>query len=131
MKTNSNEHLNDTGKLVALPGNLKDLPLEDVLRKVYTHLLLENEHKHDRINELTERLRLAEQTMNEESSEKKHLLSKLNDEAKKNEGNKQLINKLLEDIRRYQNDIDWYRKTYEKRTLLGVLKEKLKFYFLK
>lgn len=41
------------------------------------------------------------------------------------EGNRQLINKLLGDISRLQNDIDWYRRTYEKRSFLGLLKEKL------
>jgi hypothetical protein len=41
------------------------------------------------------------------------------------EGNRQLINKLLGDISRLQNDIDWYKRTYEKRSLLGVLREKI------
>lgn len=41
------------------------------------------------------------------------------------EGNRQLINKLLGDISRLQNDIDWFRRTYEKRSFLGLLKEKL------
>jgi septal ring factor EnvC (AmiA/AmiB activator) len=40
------------------------------------------------------------------------------------EGNRQLINKLLGDISRLQNDVDWYKRTYEKRSLLGVLREK-------
>jgi len=39
-------------------------------------------------------------------------------------GNRQLINKLLGDISRLQNDIDWYKRTYEKRSLLGLLREK-------
>lgn len=42
------------------------------------------------------------------------------------EGNRQLINKLLGDISKLQNDVDWYRRTYEKRSLLGIFKEKLK-----
>lgn len=41
------------------------------------------------------------------------------------EGNRQLINKLLSDISRLQNDVDWFRRTYEKRSFLGVIKEKL------
>jgi len=45
--------------------------------------------------------------------------------SKTAEGNRQLINKLLGDISRLQNDIDWYKRTYEKRSLLGVLREKL------
>jgi hypothetical protein len=41
------------------------------------------------------------------------------------EGNRQLINKLLGDISRLQNDVDWYRRTYETRSFLGTLKQKL------
>ena len=41
-----------------------------------------------------------------------------------NEGNRQLINKLLGDIDRLRQDIDWYKRTYEKRSFLGTLKEK-------
>lgn len=41
------------------------------------------------------------------------------------EGNRQLINKLLGDISKLQNDVDWYRRTYETRSFLGILKQKL------
>jgi septal ring factor EnvC (AmiA/AmiB activator) len=41
------------------------------------------------------------------------------------EGNRQLINKLLGDISRLQNEVDWYRRTYEKRSLLGTIWQKL------
>jgi hypothetical protein len=42
-----------------------------------------------------------------------------------NEGNRQLINKLLNDIDRLNRDIDWYKRTYVKRSLMGTIKEKL------
>lgn len=48
-----------------------------------------------------------------------------NEFQKTAEGNRQLINKLLGDISRLQNDIDWYRRTYETRSFLGTLKQKL------
>jgi peptidoglycan hydrolase CwlO-like protein len=41
------------------------------------------------------------------------------------EGNSQLINKLLGDLNKLHNDIDWYKRTYEKRSLLGTIREKL------
>ncbi len=116
---------NDTGKLVALAGKLKDLPLEDVLRQVYTHLLSENELKRDRIEELTERLHKLEDQLLKEQKEKEDAEQILKDELRKQEGTKQLINKLLEDIRRYQNDIEWYKRTYETRSFFGTIKEKL------
>jgi len=46
--------------------------------------------------------------------------------SKESEGSRQLINKLLNDMERLQHDIDWYKRTYEKRSLLGTLKEKIK-----
>ena len=45
------------------------------------------------------------------------------------EGNRQLINKLITDIDRLQQNIDWYKRTYESRSLLGVIKDKLKHIF--
>lgn len=116
----------DHGKLIALPGNLTELQLEDLLRQVYSHLLSENEYKRDRIEELIKRLKDLEAKLAEEQQEKKELHKILTEENRKQEGTKQLINKLLEDIRRYQNDIEWYKRTYEKRSLLGILKQKLK-----
>jgi hypothetical protein len=41
------------------------------------------------------------------------------------EGKRQLIEKLTEDIGRYQQELEWYRRTYEKRTWLGLVKQKL------
>lgn len=46
-----------------------------------------------------------------------------------NEGNRQIINKLLNDLDRMQQDIEWYKRTYENRSLLGVIKDKIKFVF--
>ncbi len=51
---------------------------------------------------------------------------KFGDCAKHSEGNRQLINKLLNDIGHYQNDIDWYKRTYVKRSFWGVIREKLR-----
>jgi hypothetical protein len=42
-----------------------------------------------------------------------------------NEGTRQLINKLLSDISNYQKDLEWYKRTYEKRSLLGTIRQKL------
>lgn len=53
------------------------------------------------------------------------LQAKLAESQKNIEGNRQLINKLLSDLNRLHQDIEWYRRTYEKRSLLGTLKQKL------
>jgi len=52
---------------------------------------------------------------------------KLNECTNNSEGNRQLINKLLNDIDRLNQDIDWYKKTFEKRSLAGVLKDRFRF----
>jgi chromosome segregation ATPase len=54
-----------------------------------------------------------------------NLKQQLNQSAQNTEGHRQLINKLLNDIEHLQNDIDWYKRTYERRSFWGVLKEKL------
>ena len=41
------------------------------------------------------------------------------------EGNRQLINKLLADIDHLKQDIEWYKRTYVRRSLFGTIKQKL------
>ena len=41
------------------------------------------------------------------------------------DGNRQLINKLLGDISKLQNDVEWYKKTYVQRSFLGTIREKI------
>jgi hypothetical protein len=63
------------------------------------------------------------------SEEKALKISRLEDQLQEcrqtNEGTRQLINKLLNDISNYQKDIEWYKRTYEKRSLLGTIRQKL------
>lgn len=57
------------------------------------------------------------------------MTEKLADCMHNNEGNRQLINKLLNDIDRLNQDIEWYKKTYENRTLGGVIKDRFNSLF--
>ncbi|HVU57515.1 MAG TPA: hypothetical protein VHD83_20770 [Puia sp.] len=41
------------------------------------------------------------------------------------DGTRQLVNKLLNDIEKYRKDIQWYRRTYETRSLPGTILQKL------
>ncbi len=41
------------------------------------------------------------------------------------EGTRQLVNKLLGDMSKLQNDIEWYKRTYEQRSFLGTIWEKI------
>ena len=57
-----------------------------------------------------------------EITQLKYLAGKTRDTM---EGNSQLINKLLGDLSKLQNDLDWYKRTYEKRSFLGTIRTKL------
>jgi archaellum component FlaC len=57
------------------------------------------------------------------------LKNKVTEYQRNIEGNRQIINKLLNDLERMQQDIEWYKRTYENRSLLGVIKDKIKFVF--
>lgn len=41
-----------------------------------------------------------------------------------NEGTRQLMNKLLNDVGAYQRDLSWYKRTFENRSLMGIIKDK-------
>lgn len=71
------------------------------------------------INELENKSFMKEQEITE-------LEEKLDHHEHEMDGNRQLINKLLGDISKLQNDIEWYKRTYEKRSFLGYIKERLK-----
>ena len=68
-----------------------------------------------------------------ESTDKNKIISELNIKLtecrSQSEGNRQLINKLITDIDKLQQSIDWYKRTYETRSLFGVIKDKLKHFF--
>jgi uncharacterized coiled-coil DUF342 family protein len=55
--------------------------------------------------------------------------AKLSECRSQSEGNRQLINKLITDIDKLQQNVDWYKRTYESRSLVGVIKDKLKHFF--
>jgi predicted nucleic acid-binding Zn-ribbon protein len=61
--------------------------------------------------------------------EKSNLILGLNEKlvecTHNSEGSRQLINKLLNDIDRLQQDIEWYKRTYVKRSLVGTIKQKI------
>lgn len=65
------------------------------------------------------------QILEDKNNQILQLTNKVNESIQNTEGNRQLINKLLNDIERLHQDIDWYKRTYETRSLLGTLKQKL------
>jgi len=78
-----------------------------------------------------EELKRLQSEVGEKNNTITELNSRLTDCRSHVEGNRQLINKLINDIDRLQQNIDWYKRTYESRSLFGVIKDKLKHIFSK
>jgi len=79
------------------------------------HIIDAQEEQMGRLKVSTEEKDLAIRRMNDQLQECRQT----------NEGTRQLINKLLNDISNYQKDIEWYKRTYEKRSLAGTIWQKL------
>jgi len=87
-------------------------------------------------DEITHKQTIIETCSNEikmlrsQAAVKDEMIKKLENKIFENqhsiEGNRQLINKLLNDLDRMQQALEWYKRTYETRSLLGVIKDKLK-----
>ena len=76
------------------------------------------ESKDQEYQQLKNEVGILEKTVGE-------LNQKLAEITRTNEGNRQIIKKLINDMVRKQQDIEWYKRTYETRSLLGTLKEKI------
>ena len=70
-------------------------------------------------------LKDSQKELNAKNLEIKILREELDNLQNLTDGNRQLINKLLTNISKLQNDVDWYKKTYVQRSFMGTILEKL------
>jgi septal ring factor EnvC (AmiA/AmiB activator) len=123
--------LTDRNEMVRQPANgyvnADPLPkaINEKLEQITRYLLQEMEYKQRIIEEQQQEMEKLKKEINQKSVVITTLEQQLNQSAQHTEGHRQLINKLLNDIEHFQNDIDWYKRTYERRSIWGVLKEKL------
>jgi len=108
---------------IAEHGNIEDVhqSLELIEHKIDTEILAKQrtiDHQQQEIQRLHLLIEAKDNAILE-------MIEKLTVTTSNNEGNRQLINKLLGDIERLNQDIEWYKRTFEKRSLLGTLREKL------
>ena len=101
------------------------------LSSIQQKLEKEWERKHEIIEWQQAELRRLHAEVLEKNNAVADLNTKLNDCQTQSEGNRQLINKLITDIDRLQQAIEWYRRTYETRSLAGIIKDKLKHFFIR
>ena len=116
MSTLTNENVNKTLELHAIHKRLEEIRLYLEKEVAFKQGIIEE--KEGQIHHL--------KTLSEEKNALIGKLEKQLLECKQtNEGTRQLINKLLADIGSYQKDIEWYKRTYVKRSLPGTIWEKL------
>lgn len=99
--------------------------INEKLEQITKHLLQENENKQQALDEQRLEMEKLRKELAQKSAVIGGLKEQLNQSAQHTEGHRQLINKLLNDIEHFQNDIEWYKRTYERRSIWGVLKDKL------
>lgn len=101
----------------------------DSLTQIQKKLEDEVSVKQKTIEASWEEIRNLRQTMAAKDQTIANLQNQIMECQRNIDGNRQLINKLLNDLERMKQDIEWYKRTYEKRTLFGVIKDRLKFFF--
>jgi len=128
MDDNKNGVMNGYTNGTDLNGRGKENNQKDIVRKldeIKNYLESELAEKQKIINiQFTDIAKLKKDN-EEKAASIDSLREKMEACGQQVESNRQLINKLLGDISHYQNDIEWYKRTYEKRSIWGVLKEKI------
>ena len=104
---------------------LQNKQISDRLEQIKQFLEQEIENKQQTIEAQRHEIEKLRQEMDQRNNSLATLQQQLQHSVQHTEGHRQLINKLLNDIEHYQNDIDWYKRTYERRSIWGVLKQKL------
>ncbi|HWJ03858.1 MAG TPA: hypothetical protein VNU93_09270 [Verrucomicrobiae bacterium] len=95
------------------------------LKNIEHQLQNELAHKQKTIEESWAEIRNLRALLAAKDQDLHELQTRLTDSKKSIEGNRQLINKLLSDLARMRQDLDWYKRTYEQRSLLGTIRQKL------
>jgi chromosome segregation ATPase len=99
--------------------------LHKTLEGIRVGLQKEISNKQKTIENLQEQVNLLLNVIQEKNNTIKSISKKLEVCQQTTEGNRQLFNKLLNDVDRLQQEVEWYKRTYEKRSLLGIIRDKL------
>lgn len=114
-------HLNENP---ALNGQYVE-STERKLDEIRYSLLEEMKLKNELIEQQEAEIRQLHQALGDEKLEIENWKERGEQARLLGEGHQQLINKLLGDITRLQQDIEWYKRTYERRSFLGYFKQYL------
>lgn len=116
-----------TNTITALPFNVEDA--HDGIRQSLDNIEIKLDKEIKARQKTIDHQEIVMQRLHSLLDEKNavilELSEKLSECTRNSEGNRQLINKLLNDIERLQQDVDWYKRTYETRSFIGTIKQKL------
>ena len=99
--------------------------INDMLESIEQKLDEEIGFKQQTITRQENEIQKLRSVIEEKNSHIKEMTDKVAECRRTSEGNRQLINKLLTDIDRLNQDIEWYKRTYVKRSLFGTIKQKI------
>jgi peptidoglycan hydrolase CwlO-like protein len=114
-----------------LPENYETSPLEtesgilQSLKNIENQLQKELGVKQNIIEKSWAEVRHLRGQLDRKDANIQELQARLSESQKHIEGNRQLINKLLSDLAKTSQDLEWYRRTYEQRSFLGTVRQKL------
>jgi len=95
------------------------------VKQIQQHLLKELSLKQEIIEKKEDEIQQLQDALEEKLKAIEDLRLQVEEVVRNNEGNKQLNKKLLNELVRKQQDIEWYKRTYETRSLIGTIKQKL------
>lgn len=107
---------------LAEPDHLESI--NTTLRLMQQQLLKELTYKQEIITAKEQEILKLSAQLEKKETQLQELTQKVEEVKRNNEGNKQLTKKLLNDLVRKQQDIEWYKRTYETRSFFGILKQK-------
>ncbi|MBC6490786.1 hypothetical protein ACFSQD_16525 [Flavihumibacter stibioxidans] len=100
--------------------------MQEQLEHITRFIEEEIRHKQDLIDQQADTILRLQKSIEEHQQETHRHMEQLNEYQKVSDGNRQLINKLLGDLSKLQQDLDWYKRTYEERSFLGTIMEKIR-----
>ncbi len=112
-------------ELYKFVGNVEMQSIHKQLEEIRIYLDKEIAFKQTIIEGQEERINQLKALSEEKGITISRLEEQLQECRQTNEGTRQLINKLLNDITNYQKDIEWYKRTYVKRSLAGTVWQKV------
>ncbi|RNI29235.1 hypothetical protein [Rufibacter latericius] len=99
--------------------------IHHTLNLIKLQFLEELSSKQDLLDKKEQEINTLKIALEEKNKAIEELNLKVAQVERNNEGNRQLNRKLINELVRKQQDIEWYKRTYEQRSFLGTIKQRI------